>query len=104
MQYGVEGADFTRDGNGNPVATQQGLTDTIVPWKNIGGPPDYLFSSTSAEFVPYTYQAQKEHFSSTVPNPTAGLYSPTDSSKSTNNTFSFHKQRAVVLVPVLAPA
>lgn len=81
MQYGVEGTDFTRDANGNPVPTQQGLTDTIVPWKNIGGPPDYLFSSNSPEFVPYTYQAQKEHFSSTVPNPIAGLYSPTDSSK-----------------------
>jgi len=81
MQYGVEGVDFTRDANGNPQPTQQGLTDTIVPWKNIGGPPDYLFSSSSPEFVPVTYQAQKEHFAQTVPNPTAGLYSPTDSSK-----------------------
>jgi putative aldouronate transport system substrate-binding protein len=80
-QYGVEGTDFTRDANRNPVPTQQGLNDTIVPWKNIGGPPDFLFSSNSAEFVPYTYQAQKEHFASTVPNPIAGLYSPTDSSK-----------------------
>ena len=52
-----------------------------MPWKNIGGPPDYLFSSNSAEFVPYTYQAQKEHFASTEPNPIAGLYSPTDGSK-----------------------
>jgi putative aldouronate transport system substrate-binding protein len=81
MQYGVEGPDFTRDGNGNPQPTQSGLTDTIVPWKNIGGPPDYLFSSSSAEFVPVTYQAQKEHFATTVPNPIAGLYSATDSSK-----------------------
>jgi putative aldouronate transport system substrate-binding protein len=81
MQYGVEGPDFTRDANGNPAPTQQGLTDTIVPWKNIGGPPDYLFSSNSAEFVPYTYQAQKDHFAATLPNPTAGLYSPTDSSR-----------------------
>jgi len=81
MQYGIEGQDFTRDASGNPVLTQKGQQDTIVPWKNIGGPPDYLFSSTSAEFVPVTYQAQKEHFASTVPNPTAGLYSPTDSSK-----------------------
>jgi putative aldouronate transport system substrate-binding protein len=81
MQYGVEGADFTRDANGNPVLTEQGKSDTVVPWKNIGGPPEYLFSSTSSEFVPYTYQTQKEHFAVTVPNPIAGLYSPTDSSK-----------------------
>lgn len=89
MQYGVEGPDFTRDANGNPSPTQQGLSDTIVPWKNIGGPPDYLFSSSSTEYVPVTYQAQKEHFAATVPNPIAGLYSPTDGSKgiALKNTF-----------------
>jgi putative aldouronate transport system substrate-binding protein len=81
LQYGVEGPDFTRDGNGNPAPTPQGLADTVVPWKNIGGPPDYLFSSSSTEYVPVTYQAQKEHFASTVPNATVGLYSPTDGSK-----------------------
>jgi putative aldouronate transport system substrate-binding protein len=79
--YGVEGADFTRDSNGNPIPTQQGLTDTIVPWKNISGPPDFLFSSSSADYVPVTYQAQKEHFASTVPNAAVGLYSATDGSK-----------------------
>jgi putative aldouronate transport system substrate-binding protein len=83
LQYGVEGQDFTRDANGNPVPTPQGLTDTIVPWKNIGGPPDYLFSATAAEYVPVTYQAQKEHFSITVSNPGVGLYSSTDGSKGT---------------------
>ena len=81
LQYGVEGADFTRDANGNPVQTQQGLSDTVVPWKNISGPPDYLFSANSTEYVPITYQAQKEHFALTLANPTVGLYSPTDASK-----------------------
>ena len=81
LQYGIEGQEFTRDANGNPVLTQQGLTDMIVPWKYVEAPPDFLFSSTSPEFVPYTYQAQKENFAMTVPNPTAGLYSPTDGSK-----------------------
>jgi putative aldouronate transport system substrate-binding protein len=81
QQYGVEGPDFTRDANGSPVPTPQGLTDTIVPWKNISGPPDYLFSASSAEYVPVAYQAQKEHFALTVPNPIVGLYSPTDGSK-----------------------
>lgn len=83
LQYGIEGPDFTRDGNGNPVPTTQGLADTVVPWKNIGGPPDYLFSATSQEYVPLTYQTQKEHFAQTVPNATVGLYSPTDASKGT---------------------
>lgn len=81
LQYGVDGPDFTRDENGNPVQTPQGLTDTVVPWKNISGPPDYLFSANSADYVPVAYQAQKEHFAVTVPNPTVGLYSPTDASK-----------------------
>src|SRR5205823_6269809 len=81
QQYGIEGADITRDANGNPQPTQQGQVDTVVPWKNISGPPDYLFSSSSAEYVPVAYAAQKEHFAQTVPNPTVGLYSPTDGSK-----------------------
>ncbi|HEY0583113.1 MAG TPA: hypothetical protein VGE94_13085 [Chloroflexota bacterium] len=81
LQYGVDGPNFTRDENGNPVQTPQGLTDTVVPWKNISGPPDYLFSANSADYVPVAYQAQKEHFAVTVPNPTVGLYSPTDASK-----------------------
>jgi putative aldouronate transport system substrate-binding protein len=97
MQYGVEGADYTRDANGNPAPTQQGLNDTIVPWKNIGGPPDYLFSSSSADFVPITYQAQKEHFAQTVPNPTAGLYSPTDSSKGITLTTTFTDKLSDIL-------
>jgi putative aldouronate transport system substrate-binding protein len=89
LQYGVEGPDFTRDANGNPVPTPQGLVDTVVPWKNIGGPPDYLFSASSAEYVPIAYQAQKEHFAVTLVNPTVGLYSPTDGSKgiTLKNTF-----------------
>jgi putative aldouronate transport system substrate-binding protein len=81
LQYGVEGPDFTRDANGNPVQTQQGLVDTVVPWKNISGPPDYLFSANSAEYVPLTYQTQKEHFAVTASNAIVGLYSATDSSK-----------------------
>jgi putative aldouronate transport system substrate-binding protein len=89
LQYGIEGPDFTRDANGNPQPTQQGQVDTVVPWKNISGPPDYLFSSSSAEYVPVTYAAQKEHFAQTVPNPTVGLYSSTDGSKgiTLKNTF-----------------
>ena len=63
------------------MPTPQGLSDTIVPWKNISGPPDYLFSASSAEYVPVAYQAQKEHFAVSVPNPIVGLYSPTDGSK-----------------------
>lgn len=81
LQYGIEGPDFTRDANGNPVPTQQGLADLVVPWKNIAGPPDFLFSPTSAEYVPTAYDTQKLHFASVVPNPTAGLYSPTDGSR-----------------------
>ena len=81
QQYGIEGPDFTRDANGNPSPTPQGLVDLVVPWKNIAGPPDYLFSASSTEYVPVTYAAQKEHFAQTVPNPTVGLYSPTDGSK-----------------------
>ena len=62
MQFGIDGPDFSRGVNGNSVPGQPGLNDLIVPWKNIGGPPDYLalFSSTSPDFLP-TRQARAAH-------------------------------------------
>jgi putative aldouronate transport system substrate-binding protein len=81
LQYGVEGADFTRDGNGNPVPTPQSLQDLAVPWKYISAPPDFLYSATSADYVSVAHQTQTEHFAVNMPDPSVGLYSATDGSK-----------------------
>ncbi len=81
LQYGVEGAEFTRDPDGNPVPTQQAPQDLAIPWKYVGAPPDFLYSATSADYVTIAHQTQTEHFASTLADPSVGLYSPTDGSK-----------------------
>jgi putative aldouronate transport system substrate-binding protein len=81
LQYGVEGAEFTRDGEGNPVPTQQALQDMAVPWKYVSAPPDFLYSPTSADYVTVAHQAQTEHFAVNLADPSVGLYSATDGSK-----------------------
>jgi putative aldouronate transport system substrate-binding protein len=81
LQYGVEGADFTRDANGNPVPTPQSLQDLAVPWKYVSAPPDFLYSATSADYVSVAHQTQTEHFAVNLADPSVGLYSATDASK-----------------------
>jgi putative aldouronate transport system substrate-binding protein len=81
LQYGIEGAEFSRDANGNPVPIQQAVQDMAVPWKNVGSPPDFLYSGTSPDYVPVAHQTQTEHFAVNLADPTIGLYSPTDGSK-----------------------
>ncbi len=90
LQYGVEGADFTRDGNGNPVPADRAAMDLAVPWKYIGAPPDFLFSATSSDYVTVAHQTQTEHFAKTLADPSVGLYSATDGSKGAalKNTFN----------------
>lgn len=81
LTYGAQNVDFKFDDKGTPVPTQQALSDLAVPWKNVCSPPDFLYSATSAEYVPVTHQSQTEIFKVNLPNPTVGLYSPTDGSK-----------------------
>lgn len=81
LTYGVEGSEFTRDANGNPIPTDRAGQDLAVPWKYVGAPPDYLFSPTSADYATVAHQTQTEHFAKTLSDPTVGLYSPTDGSK-----------------------
>jgi putative aldouronate transport system substrate-binding protein len=81
VQYGVEGTDFSRDPNGNPVPTDRAAQDLAVPWKYIGAPPDFLYSATSADYVTVAHQTQTDHFAKTLGDPSVGLYSPTDGSK-----------------------
>jgi putative aldouronate transport system substrate-binding protein len=81
IQYGVEGADFTRDASGNPVPTDRAAMDLAVPWKYVGAPPDFLYSATSADYVSVAHQTQTEHFAKTLADPSVGLYSATDGSR-----------------------
>jgi putative aldouronate transport system substrate-binding protein len=92
IQYGVEGAEFTRDSSGNPLPTQQAAQDLAVPWKYLSAPPDFLYSATSADYVTVAHQTQTEHFAMTLTDPSVGLYSPTDGSKGAALRTTFNDQ------------
>jgi putative aldouronate transport system substrate-binding protein len=97
LQYGVEGHEFTRDGDGNPVPTQQAPADLAMPWKYVGAPPDFLFSATSADYVKVAHQTQTEHFAATLADPSVGLYSATDGSKGASLRTTFNDSLAEIL-------
>jgi putative aldouronate transport system substrate-binding protein len=77
LNYGVEGTDFTRDANGNPVLTEKGAADTAVPWKFFGSAVPAVFSATSEQGVRYTHDAYATLIPMMTPDPTLGYSSPT---------------------------
>jgi putative aldouronate transport system substrate-binding protein len=97
LSYGVEGAEFTRDANNNPIPTDRATQDLAVPWKYVGAPPDYLYEATSADYATVAHQTQTEHFAKTLADPTVGLYSPTDGSKGASLTQTFNDSLADIL-------
>jgi putative aldouronate transport system substrate-binding protein len=84
LQYGVDGAEFKRDADGNPVPTPQAAQDMLIPWKYVSAPPDFLYSPTSGDYVSVAHQAQIDHFAVNLADPSVGLYSATDGSKGAN--------------------
>jgi putative aldouronate transport system substrate-binding protein len=97
LQYGVDGAEFKRDADGNPVPTQRFAPDMAVPWKYVSAPPDFLYSPTSGDYVTVAHQAQIDHFAMTLADPTVGLYSATDGSKGTGLKTTFMDSLAEIL-------
>jgi putative aldouronate transport system substrate-binding protein len=79
MQYGVEGVDFSFDANGTPVRTQKGTQDLTVPWANVNSGPDIIYNANdSNNYATITHQLESDAVAIGIPNPTVGLYSPTD--------------------------
>jgi putative aldouronate transport system substrate-binding protein len=97
VQYGVDGAEFKRDADGNPVPTPQAAQDMLVPWKYVSAPPDFLYSPTSGDYVSVAHQTQTEHFAVNLADPSVGLYSPTDGSKGAILRTTFNDSLAEIL-------
>lgn len=81
INYGVEGADYTRDGNGNPVPTPNALADTTVPWRYLTAPAPALYLPGHDDVIRKTHEAYAAMIPLGVANPAATLFSPTDASK-----------------------
>lgn len=90
-EYGIEGVDYTRDGNGNIVPTQRGPADsTFVPLRFGPHSPDVLYNPPTPDYGPAMQKLEQVMVPEGVMDPTLGLYSPTDGSKGAplNATFS----------------
>jgi putative aldouronate transport system substrate-binding protein len=79
--YGIEGKEFTFDGNGNPIATitsgGQAITnaDLFIPWPNIGSPASVLYDANSADYARMMYQDASAIQGLGIQNPVVGVYS-----------------------------
>lgn len=78
LNYGVEGADYQLDPKGNPTLTAQGNQDTLVPWKFLSAPSQVVYDPTSRDYVDILHGAYAALIPTSVPDPTATLYSPTE--------------------------
>ncbi|WP_433328331.1 extracellular solute-binding protein [Spirillospora sp. CA-294931] len=81
IQYGVEGVDHRRDGEGNPILTKQGSQDIAVPWKMLASPLPVVYSAGKRDAVRHQHEAQSKMIPMMAPNAIAGLTSPTWDSK-----------------------
>ncbi|MDR2999275.1 MAG: hypothetical protein LBU78_14270 [Microbacterium sp.] len=81
INYGVEGADYALDANGNPIPTPNALADTTVPWKYIAAPSPVLYLPGQEQIIRKTHAAYSSLIPLGVEDPTATLFSPTNASK-----------------------
>jgi putative aldouronate transport system substrate-binding protein len=79
IDYGVEGADYTFDGNGNPVATQRGPADsTYVEWNLVMQHLPALYDSAFPDFAKVAQSEEQMLLANAIQNPTLGYYSATN--------------------------
>jgi putative aldouronate transport system substrate-binding protein len=81
LNFGVEGVDFNFDARGNPVKTPKGMADTSVPWPFLAQSLPVLFDPNDANFVKVAYADEQALSQYWVADPSAQLYSLTDSNK-----------------------
>jgi putative aldouronate transport system substrate-binding protein len=81
LNYGVQGADFTLDANGNPALTDTGKAEMTFPWIYMVSPPQVLFDRTSPDFAKAAYADEQALLKLAATDPTTGLISNTWLSK-----------------------
>jgi putative aldouronate transport system substrate-binding protein len=83
MRYGVKDVDYTLDGQGNPILTNQGRAETTIPWQYITQGPNAIYSPGSADYATVMQEAEKALLPLNQLDPTYTLYSDTFASKGT---------------------
>ncbi|MDN5724338.1 MAG: extracellular solute-binding protein [Propionibacteriales bacterium] len=78
--YGEEGAQFTKDGEGNPVLTDKGVRDMSLPLRWVTGPAFAIYNR-DREYVRRYHAAANKMISTAVQDPTGMLISPTSNKR-----------------------
>lgn len=82
VQYGLQGSDYTLDGNGNPVPTSTGPSNSLyVGWQFMSRHPWVLYYPGLQDFGKVNQQAQQALLAIGAQDPTWGTFSQTYLSK-----------------------
>lgn len=73
--YGQEGRDHTLDANGNPVLTQQGQAQTVVPIRYLADSAPVLYEPGRPKDADAQHAYQSLEIPKGITDPTLGLYS-----------------------------
>lgn len=81
LEYGIQGVDYNFDDKGTPIKTEKGVADTNVMWQYLAVRPPVLFHAPVPEFAKAAHEDSAPLIDAMIPDPTVGLYSPTDRAK-----------------------
>ena len=91
LNYGSRDVHHTLDAEGNPVLTQQGVSELTVPWKYLTATkPELYDAKRSEEYARATQASQQALAAAGIPDPSVGLYSPTQARGGVQLANDFH--------------
>jgi len=98
LTYGVEGADYTLDQQGNPVTTDRWAADAYnMPWRYLAQHHQVMYNATYPDFTRQEADAENVLIPIGVSDATLGYYSPTSIAKSVSLRLRFNDGLAEIL-------
>jgi len=98
LTYGVEGADYTLDQQGNPVTTDRWAGDAYnMPWRYLAQHHQVMYNATYPDFTRLEADAENALIPIGVSDATLGYYSPTSIAKNVTMRLRFNDGLAEIL-------
>lgn len=95
--YGIEGVDFEVDDNGEPVLTETGLRETVIPIRYFADCPAPIYQPGRPDDAKIQHAYQEQIIPRAVQNPTIGLFSDTNATDGAILTDNFEAVRDEVI-------
>lgn len=78
LHYGIEGQDYNKDDNGNPIPTQTGLLNAgYVPWQYLGQRPYVQYQPDLPNYASISFDVEQKLVAAGIEDPTMQYYSKT---------------------------